>query len=248
MSVSEWGKGSTDPTERKFLSGPRPRGTELRFALDVFRELMRGFRALHFIGPCVTVFGSARFDASHPYYNLARRVGAELATAGFAVMTGGGPGLMEAANRGAREAGGGSIGCNIVLPTEQRPNPYLDHFVECRYFFVRKVLLAKYSYAFIAAPGGYGTLDELSEILVLIQTGKMKEFPVVLLGRDYWKGLIDFFRETLMAQSTISSADLDRIIITDDPKEAVDRIREVAMSSFGLSYGPRARRRWWLGE
>ena len=248
MSDSEWGKGSTDPTERKFLSGPRPRGTELRFALDVFRELMRGFRALHFIGPCVTVFGSARFDASHPYYSLARRVGAELATAGFAVMTGGGPGLMEAANRGAREAGGGSIGCNIVLPIEQRPNPYLDHFVECRYFFVRKVLLAKYSYAFIAAPGGYGTLDELSEILVLIQTGKMKEFPVVLLGRDYWKGLIDFFRETLMAQSTISSADLDRIIITDDPKEAVDRIREVAMSSFGLSYGPRACRRWWLGE
>ncbi len=248
MIFPEWGKGSTDPTERKFLSGPRPRGSELRFALDVFRELMRGLRALHFIGPCVTVFGSARFDASHPYYSLARRVGAELAAAGFAVMTGGGPGLMEAANRGARDAGGGSIGCNIVLPVEQRPNPYLDRFVECRYFFVRKVLLAKYSYAFIAAPGGFGTLDELSEILVLIQTGKMKAFPVVLLGRDYWKGLIDFFRETLIAQSTITTEDLDRIIITDDPKEAVDAIREVAMSSFGLSYGPRARRRWWLGE
>ena len=244
----EWGKATTDSTERKFLSGPRPRGSELRFAVDVFRELVRGFRVLHFVGPCVTVFGSARFDASHAYYDLARRVGAELAVAGFTVMTGGGPGVMEAANRGAREAGGTSVGCNIVLPAEQQPNAYLDRFVECRYFFVRKLLLAKYSYAFIAAPGGYGTIDELTEVLVLIQTGKMKSFPVVMLGRDYWKGLIDFFRDTLIAQSTITAADLDRIIITDDPKEAVSAIRDVAMSSFGLSYGPRARRRWWLGE
>lgn len=248
MRLPAWGKRTSDSSERKFLSGPRPRGFELRFAIDVFRELMRGFRALHFVGPCVTVFGSARFDSSHPYYSLARRVGAELAGAGFTVMTGGGPGVMEAANRGAREAGGGSIGCNIVLPVEQQPNPYLDRFVECRYFFVRKVLLAKYSYAFIVAPGGYGTLDELSEILVLVQTEKMKAFPVVLLGRDYWKGLIDFFRDTLVVQSTISRADFDRIIVTDDPKEAVDAIRQIAMSSFGLSYGPRARRRWWLGE
>jgi len=245
---SDWGKGTKDPTERKFLSGPRPRGSELGFALDVFRELMRGLRALHFVGPCVTVFGSARFDASHAYYDLARRAGAELAAAGFTVMTGGGPGVMEAANRGAREAGGRSVGCNIVLPIEQQPNPYLDHFVECRYFFIRKLLLAKYSYAFIAAPGGYGTLDELTEVLVLIQTGKMKSFPVVLLGRDYWKGLVDFFRDTLIAQATISADDLDRIVITDDPKAAVDAIRDVAMTSFGLGYGPRARRRWWLGE
>jgi len=247
-SSSSWGKGTADPTERRFLSGPRPRGSELRVALDVFRELVRGFRALHFVGPCVTVFGSARFDEAHPHYALARRTGEELARAGFTVMTGGGPGVMEAANRGAREAGGQSVGCNIVLPVEQAPNRYLDRFVECRYFFVRKLLLAKYSYAFIAAPGGYGTLDELSEILVLIQTQKMKGFPVVLLGRDYWKGLLDFFRDTLIAQATIAPADLDRLIVTDDPVEAVEAIRGVAMSQFGLSYGPRSKRRWWLGE
>jgi uncharacterized protein (TIGR00730 family) len=246
--MTSWGKGTADPTERKFLSGPRPRMSELRFAVDVFRELVRGFRVLHFVGPCVTVFGSARFDEAHPYYDLARRTGAELARAGFTVMTGGGPGVMEAANRGAREAGGGSVGCNIVLPVEQQPNRYLDRFVECRYFFVRKLLLAKYSYAFIAAPGGYGTLDELTEILVLIQTQKMKSFPVVLLGRDYWSGLVAYFRDTLIAQATIAPADLDRLIITDDPAEAVRAIREVAMSEFGLSYGPQAKRRRWLGE
>ena len=248
MSPLSWGKGTADNSEKRFLSGPRPRGSELAFAFEVFRELVRGFRVLHFVGPCVTVFGSARFDEAHPYYDLARRTGAELANAGFTVMTGGGPGVMEAANRGAREAGGGSVGCNIVLPVEQKPNRYLDRFFECRYFFVRKLLLAKYSYAFIAAPGGYGTLDELTEVLVLMQTEKMKAFPIVLLGRDYWKGLIDFFRDTLIAQSTIARADLDRIIITDDPVEAVRSIREVALSEFGLSYGPRARRRWWLGE
>jgi uncharacterized protein (TIGR00730 family) len=248
MTLAEWGKGTTDHAERHFLAGHRSRTAELRFAVDAFRELVRGFRVLHFVGPCVTVFGSARFDEAHPYYALARQIGSELARAGFTVMTGGGPGVMEAANRGAREAGGGSVGCNIVLPVEQRPNAYLDRFVECRYFFVRKVLLAKYSYAFVAAPGGYGTLDELVEILVLIQTGKIRSFPVVLLGRDYWKGLVDFFRETLVARSTIARADLDRILITDDPSEAVEAIRDVAMSSFGLSYGPRARRRWWLGE
>ncbi len=243
-----WGKGSADHAERKFLSGPRPRGSDLLYAFDVFRELMRGFRTFHFVGPCVTIFGSARFDEHHPYYDLARRTGAALAEAGFTIMTGGGPGVMEAANRGARDVGGGSVGCNIVLPTEQQPNPYLDRFVECRYFFVRKALLAKYSYAFVAAPGGYGTLDELTEILVLIQTGKMKSFPVVLLGASYWKGLIDFFRDTLLARSTIATADLDRIIITDDPAEVVRAIRDVAMTQFGLSYGPRSKRRWWLGE
>jgi uncharacterized protein (TIGR00730 family) len=247
-SAASWGKGTADQAEKRFLSGPRPRGSELGFAFDVFRELIRGFRVLHFVGPCVTVFGSARFGEAHPYYDLARRTGAELANAGFTVMTGGGPGVMEAANRGAREAGGASVGCNIVLPAEQKPNRYLDRFVECRYFFVRKLLLAKYSYAFIAAPGGYGTIDELVEILVLIQTGKMKAFPVVLLGRDYWRGLIDFFRDTLVARSTIAPEDLDRLIITDDPTEAVQKIREVAISGFGLSDGPRARRRWWLGE
>jgi uncharacterized protein (TIGR00730 family) len=248
MNDRQWGKATPDASERKFLSGPRPRGSELRFSLDVLRELMRGLRTLHFVGPCATVFGSARFDESHPYYALARQMGAALARAGFTVMTGGGPGVMEAANRGAREAGGRSIGCNIILPSEQAPNPYLDRFFECRYFFVRKLLLAKYSYAFIAAPGGFGTLDELTEILVLIQTHKMPGFPVVLLGRDYWSGLIDFFRKTLLAETTIAAADLDRLIITDDPDAAADQVRAVAMSDFGLSYAARVRRRWWLGE
>lgn len=243
-----WGKATGDQAEQKFLSGPRPRGSELGYAFDVFREMLRGFRVLHFVGPCVTVFGSARFGEDHPYYDLARRTGAALARAGFTVMTGGGPGVMEAANRGARDAGGRSVGCNIVLPAEQAPNPYLDRFVECRYFFVRKMLLAKYSYAFIAAPGGFGTLDELTEILVLIQTQKMQSFPVVLLGRDYWTGLLAYFRDTLLAASTIAAADLDRLILTDDPDEATDAIRRVALADFGLRYTQPPRRRWWLGE
>jgi uncharacterized protein (TIGR00730 family) len=248
MNGPSWGKRSDDHKERKFLSGPRPRGSDLYYALDVTRELVRGFRALHFVGPCVTVFGSARFGEDHPYYALAREMGGELANAGFTVMTGGGPGVMEAANRGAREAGGASVGCNIVLPAEQRPNPYLDRFFECRYFFARKLLLAKYSYAFVCAPGGYGTLDELTEILVLIQTGKMKSFPVVLLGREFWEGLLEFFRGTLLAHSTIRSEDVDRLLVTDDPREAVEAIRAVAMGQFGLTYGSRAKPRRWLGE
>lgn len=243
-----WGKHTPDPTERKFLSGPRPRGSDLLYALDVTRELLRGFRTFHFVGPCVTVFGSARFQPGHPHYELARRMGAALAGAGFTTMTGGGPGVMEAANRGAREAGGGSVGCNIVLPAEQDPNPYLDRMVECRYFFVRKLLLAKYSYAFIAAPGGYGTLDELTEVLVLIQTQKMKRFPVVLLGTEYWKGLVDYFRDTLLAQQTIGADDLDRLIISDDPDDVVRQIAATAMKEFGLSYGPKAKPRWWMFE
>jgi uncharacterized protein (TIGR00730 family) len=210
--------------------------------------MLRGFRTLHFVGPCVTVFGSARFAEGHHYYELARQTGEALARAGFTVMTGGGPGVMEAANRGAREGGGASVGCNIILPAEQKPNRYLDRFVECRYFFVRKVLLAKYSYAFIAAPGGFGTLDELFEIAVLIQTGKMKSFPVVLLGRDFWAGMLDFIRRTLLGEATIAREDLDRILVTDDPEEAASAISKVAMTQFGLSYGPRAKRRWFLGE
>ena len=150
------------------------------------RDFIRGFRALHFVGPCVTVFGSARFDEHHRYYAMAREVGGALAGLGFTVMTGGGPGVMEAANRGAREAGGRSVGCNIELPFEQEPNPYLDRWVTTEYFWVRKVLLFKYSYAFIVLPGGFGTLDELTEALTLIQTRKILQFPVVLMGRDYW--------------------------------------------------------------
>src|SRR5262245_45783366 len=158
-----WGKASAAPEAARFLQGPQPRGFELARALRIFFELMRGFRALHFVGPCVSVFGSARFSDQHPYYTLARDVGARLARAGFTVMTGGGPGIMEAANRGAREAGGRSVGCNIELPQEQKPNPYLDRWITFRHFYVRKLMLVKYSYAFVALPGGFGTLDEIFE-------------------------------------------------------------------------------------
>jgi uncharacterized protein (TIGR00730 family) len=209
---------------------------------------MRGFRALHFVGPCVTVFGSARFKADHPYYELGRELGARLARVGFTVMTGGGPGVMEAANRGAREEGGRSIGCNIELPHEQHPNPYLDRWITFHHFFVRKVMLVKYSYAFIALPGGFGTLDEMFEIATLVQTGKVQEYPIVLMGRDYWRPLLDFVRNRLLVEGTIDPGDEQRLPVTDSAAEAVDMITAVAMRRFGLSYGPLARRRWFLGE
>jgi len=247
-SHDEWGKGTRDPAERQFLRGPRPRGVELAEAARIFAECLNGFRRLHFVGPCVTVFGSARFKADHPYYALARELGGKLAETGFTVMTGGGPGIMEAANRGAKEAGGYSVGSNIRLPVEQKPNPYLDRFVEFRYFFVRKMLLEKYSYAFVAMPGGIGTLDEIFETAVLIQTGKMREFPFVLMGKSFWTPLLDYLRQTLLAAGTIDAADVERWLVTDSPDEAVAHIRERALQQFGLSYGPRAKPRWWLGE
>src|SRR5579871_3702280 len=167
------------PHDTYFLEGPHSRGSELLFSLRVFREFIRGFRNLHFVGPCVTVFGSARFTEAHPYYEMAREIGQKLAALGFSVMTGGGPGIMEAANRGAKEANGLSLGCNIRLPVEQKPNAYLDRWVTFDHFFVRKVLLFKYSYAFVIMPGGFGTSDELFEALTLVQTSKISHFPIV---------------------------------------------------------------------
>jgi hypothetical protein len=243
-----WGKGTRDTEERQFLRGPRARGLELAEAGRIFAECVKGFRGLHFVGPCVTVFGSARFKEDHPYYVLARDLGAKLAQAGFTVMTGGGPGIMEAANRGAKDVGGYSVGSNITLPVEQKPNAYLDRWVEFRYFFIRKMLLEKYSYAFVAMPGGIGTLDEIFETSVLVQTGKMKDFPLVLMGKSFWSPLVDYLRDSLLAAGTIDQADVIRWRITDSPQEAVDTIRERAMKQFGLTYGPRARPRWWLGE
>jgi uncharacterized protein (TIGR00730 family) len=250
------GTNATDPVadddgrhkERVFLSGPQTRSFELRFALRVFFEFLHGFRTLHFVGPCVTVFGSARFKEDHPYYALARRAGAALADAGFTVMTGGGPGIMEAANRGAREAGGRSVGCNIELPHEQSANPYLDVMVDFRYFFVRKVMLVKYSYAFVVMPGGFGTYDEVFEALTLIQTGKIRNFPVVLIGSDYWRPLIDTLSGTLLREGAISAADLDYITVLDSPEDAVASIRETALSRFGLTYARQTKPRWFLGE
>jgi uncharacterized protein (TIGR00730 family) len=243
-----WGKGTRDTAERQFLQGPRPRGIELAEAGRIFGECIRGFRRMHFVGPCVTVFGSARFTEDHPYYRLARQLGARLAEAGFTVMTGGGPGIMEAANRGAKDAGGYSVGCNITLPVEQKPNPYLDRWVEFRYFFVRKLMLEKYSYAFVAMPGGIGTLDEIFETAVLIQTGKMKRFPFVLMGKSFWAPLVKYLEEGLLAARTIDPEDVSRWIVTDSPEEAVATIRERTMADFGLTYGPRPKARWWLGE
>jgi hypothetical protein len=196
----------------------------------------------------VTVFGSARFKEDHRYYGLAREVGRELARAGFTVMTGGGPGIMEAANRGAREMGGRSVGCNIELPAEQRPNHYLDRWVTFRHFFVRKVMLVKYSYAFIALPGGFGTLDEIFETMTLVQTGKIKEFPIVLMVRDFWQPLVDFLKTRPLAEGTIGPGDLERLTVTDSPAEAVRTVTDIAQRRFGLSYGPRIPPRWYLGE
>lgn len=234
--------------ELRFLEGPQPRLFELVRAWRIFAECVRGFRALHFVGPCVTVFGSARFAETHPTYLLSRAVGAELATLGFTVMTGGGPGVMEAANRGAKDVGGRSVGCNIKLPMEQKPNPYLDRCVEFRYFFVRKVMLVKYSYGFVVLPGGFGTMDELYETLTLIQTDKIREFPIVLMGRSYWTPMIEFLRGTMVPAGTISAADVDRIVITDDPAEAARHVHAIGMARFGLGYGARVRRKWFLFE
>jgi uncharacterized protein (TIGR00730 family) len=243
----DWTQFRTAPEIARFLHGPQPRGTELVRAVRIFAELIRGFRAFHFVGPCVTVFGSARFSAEHPYYSLAREIGARLAKAGFTVVTGGGPGIMEAANRGAQEAGGLSIGCNIELPREQRPNPYLDRWLTFRHFFVRKVMLVKYSYAFVALPGGFGTLDEVFETATLEQTGKLRDFPLVLMGSEFWRPLVGFLKR-LVEAGTIDSADLERLRVLDSPEEAVREIADIGMRRFGLTYGPRLRRRWLLGE
>lgn len=247
-ATTAWGKRPESADERKFLEGPQDRTSELGRAVRIFLEFIRGFRRLHFVGPCVTIFGSARFNHDHPYYQLAREVGAAVAREGFTVMTGGGPGIMEAANRGAREAGGHSVGVNIKLPMEQQPNPYLDTFVEFRYFFVRKVMLAKYSYAFIAMPGGFGTMDELFEIATLIQTGKIRDFPCILVGVDYWQPLVTFLRETLVANQTIDAKDLERLTLTDSPAEVVAQLQLASIRKFGLTYGPRPKRRRTLFE
>jgi uncharacterized protein (TIGR00730 family) len=237
-----WGKTTRDPEERQFLRGPRLRREELARLFRILAEFLRGFRALHFVGPCVTVFGSARFPEDHPYYLLARETGRQLAEAGLTVMTGGGPGIMEAANRGARDAGGRSVGCNIELPHEQEPNPYLDLFVEFRYFFVRKVMLVKYSQAFVVLPGGYGTMDEIFETATLIQTGKILGFPLILMGTDFWRPLIGFLREAMVAQGTLSAGEVDLITLTDSPAEVVARIR----ASAEQLERPAPPRRWWL--
>ena len=245
---SDWGKDPGPPAVIRFLEGPQPRRFETWHTVQIFFEFIRGFRALHFVGPCVTVFGSARFPEPHRYYALGRKVGARLARAGFTVMTGGGPGIMEAANRGAKEVGGRSIGCNIELPQEQRPNPYLDRWITFRHFFVRQ--------------------DDAREVFLRLRRAARRlrhprrdlrdrhpdpdredpQFPLVLMGRDYWAPLITFMRERLVAARTIEPEDVERLIVTDSPEEAVELITQTALARFGLTYGPPPRRRWLLWE
>jgi len=239
--------GLAAQSDRVLLEGAHSRRRELWLVLQTVHDFIRGFRTLHFVGPCVTIFGSARFDERHAFYAIARDVGRRISEMGFTVMTGGGPGLMEAANRGARDAGGPSVGCNIELPAEQSPNPYLDRWVTCRHFFVRKVLLFKYSYAFVALPGGIGTMDELFEALTLIQTGKIAHFPVVLIGTAYWQPLLALLEE-MVAAGTIGQADLRLILVTDDLGEVVSHLERYAIGRFGLRGHRVPRPLPWLGE
>ena len=229
--TGHWPYASRSRAEERLLSGRRAGRSELQSALQIFAEFVRGFRRLQGLGPCVTVFGSARFDEEHRYYQLAQELGERIARAGYTVMTGGGPGIMEAANRGAKNGGGRSVGCNIKIPEEQHPNPYLDTFVEFDHFFVRKVMLVKYSHAFVVMPGGFGTLDEIFETATLIQTGKMKSFPIIAVGTDYWEHLRTFIRQTMVEEATISPSDLDLVTLTDSPEEAIELIRGGLQSS-----------------
>jgi len=233
--------------EKKFLDGPRSRWAELKYAFSVFHQLIIGLRKLHFIGPFVTIFGSARFKEEHPYYKLTRQVSSEIANLGFAIMTGGGPGIMEAANRGAKDVGGLSIGCNIVLPKEQQHNPYLDSFVTLDYFFVRKELLRKYSFAFIVMPGGFGTLDEFFEALTLVQTHKSEKFPIVIMGVEFHKSLIEHIMKMAQEQ-TINNEDLQLILFTDSIEEAVEHIQKFSIDAFNLKLKKAKKTMWILGE
>lgn len=219
--------------ERSFLSGPRSRIDDLGTLFKVSWDFMRAFRVLHFVGPCVTIFGSARTPEGTTYYEMARQMGASMAKMGFTVMTGGGPGIMEAGNRGAYEQGGRSVGVNIQLPFEQQGNPYVDREVTMRYFFTRKTVLIKYSYAFIVMPGGAGTLDEMFETMTLIQTGKLRNFPIVLMGKEYWQPLMDMIYR-MADEGMISPEDPDLIFFTDDIEEASAHIQRHAVRQFHL--------------
>lgn len=217
--------GKVEGAEKLFLAGRRSREADLESAVKIFLEFLQGFESFDFDQPCVTVFGSSRFPEDHEYYILAREMGATLAKLGYAVMTGGGPGLMEAANRGAKDAGGYSVGCNIQLPREQVPNQYLDKFIEFEHFFVRKVMLVKYSSAFVVMPGGFGTLDEVFEVATLMQTGKLDRFPIVGLGGEFWTQLRKFARETMLKKGVISEEDLAFVQPVDSVEEALQYIR-----------------------
>ncbi|MFN4007719.1 MAG: TIGR00730 family Rossman fold protein [Chitinophagaceae bacterium] len=226
-----------------YLDGPKPRIWELSFAFTVFKEFIKGFRALHFVGPCITVFGSARFKPDHHYYKIGEAFGKRIADLGFTTLTGGGPGIMEAANKGAFENGGTSIGVNIVLPHEQHANPYVHKSITMRYFFIRKVLLVKYSYAFIILPGGFGTMDEFFEALTLVQTRTIHSFPIVLFGKRYYQELYRYM-EYMVKEGTVSSEDMNLILLTDDFDEAMQHIQKYIRNNYEVK--PRKRLPWFF--
>ena len=234
-------------SEIKFLQGPQNRWLEFTFSVKVLLEFIKGFRALHFAGPCVTIFGSARFKDGHPYYEKTEELAARIAELGFTIMTGGGPGIMEAANKGAKDVGGRSVGCNIVLPMEQEPNPYLDKWVNIKYFFVRKTLLIKYSYAFVVMPGGFGTLDEYFEALTLIQTKMISEFPIVIFDRAFHQDLLAHI-DRLQKEGTISPGDENLFLVTDSVDEAVAYIQKNSINKFNLQPEKPYRPFKWLFE
>jgi len=234
--------------EAEFLGGRRSRFKEFKSVLSIVYEFIHGFRKLHFVNPCITVFGSARFEEDNLYYKQARKLAQLIAKKGFTIITGGGPGIMEAANRGAKDVFGKSIGCNITLPIEQQPNPYLDFNVTINHFYVRKVLLLKYSYAFAVFPGGFGTLDEFFETLTLLQTNKISNFPVVLFGKDYWSKLLDQLK-VMQGLGTISEKDLQLFLITDSVTEGMEYIYKKLEKKYGAPIKIKASKtRWWLGE
>ena len=222
-----------DKSEIEFLEGRQSRFREFYFTLKVVWEFVKGFRSLHFVGPCITIFGSARLHEGDPDYARTRELSSKIAKLGFTIMTGGGPGIMEAANRGAREVGGRTVGVNIELPFEQQPNPYLDRSIDIRYFFVRKVLMLKYSYGFVIMPGGYGTLDEFFETMTLIQTKKIDKFPVVVMNQAYHTRLMEYI-DTMIERGTLSSDDKKLFLYTDSIDEAVEYLHRNTVDPFQL--------------
>ena len=224
--------------DERLLSGPERAAfteTDTWRVLRIMGEFVEGFEELAELGPAVTLFGSARIRFGDPMYDAAVEVGRLLGEAGFTVITGGGPGAMEAGNRGARKAGAPSVGLNIELPFEQHVNPYVDVEVDFRYFFVRKVMLVKYSRAFVIFPGGFGTIDELFEALTLIQTGKIRDFPIVLFGSSYWQGLLDWLRDTMAAEGKVSDADLGLLELTDSPEEVLRIVLDSGQKPRGVA-------------
>jgi hypothetical protein len=230
-----------------FLSGPRSRWNELKSVFSIAGEFIYGFRNLHFVGPCVTFFGSARFKEDHPYYQAAQELAARIGRVGFTIMTGGGPGIMEAANRGARDVGARSVGCNIVLPHEQYANPYLDVSLTFERFFIRKVLLLKYSMCFVVMPGGAGTLDELFETVTLIQTGKVKNFPILLYGKDYWKPMLDQI-DRMIEQGTIGKKELEFVFVADSVDEATALLQDRLVIMWQDAHQRKDAPKWWFLE